>query len=82
MFCLLFFRFLFLYTRVYNDVDEGSSSGSHSVGSQPTQTEKSFEKTYMHIRRVKKKEKEEKSNVVCCKMYVLSFSVFRMPLTS
>jgi hypothetical protein len=41
-----------------------------------------LKKTYTHIRRVKKKEKEEKSNVVCCKMYVLSFSVFRMPLTS
>jgi hypothetical protein len=55
MFCLLFFRFLFLYTRVYNDVDEGSSSSSHSVGSQPTHTEKSFEK---NIHAHKKSEKE------------------------
>lgn len=77
------FVFFFLYTRVYNNVDEGSSSkSSSSVGSQPTYIEKIFLKNTHTHKSNKKKEKKEKSNVVCCKMYVLSFSVFRMPLTS
>jgi flagellar basal body-associated protein FliL len=51
--------FFFLYTRVYNNVDEGSNSNSNSVGSQPTYVEKSFEKTHTHTRRAKKKERRK-----------------------